>query len=83
MELCMTTHETAAVQKTNKLIITEWITTLAVFISCFAFLFYRIEKQSERSDKLYEIFCEESKRQDQRTDKLYEMFIELVKEKRS
>jgi hypothetical protein len=79
----MNAHETTAVQKTNRLIITEWITTIAVFISCFSFLFYRIAQQSERTDDLYKIFCEESKRQDARTDKLYEMFIDLVKEKKT
>lgn len=44
--------------KTYKLIITEWITTIAVFVTCFAYLSYKIEKQADRTDKLYEMFIE-------------------------
>lgn len=83
MEFCMGTNEMSGVQKTNRLIMVEWLTTLGTLIGCFAFLLHRVDNQSERTDKLYEIYCEESKRQDARTDKLYEMFIDLVKENKS
>lgn len=46
----------------------------------------RIDAQSARSDKLYEVLAEQSTRTDRlyeeqaaRTDRLYEMFIEIVK----
>ena len=49
----------------------------------------KLDQQSIRTDKLYEIFCEESKKQAERTekqsersDRLYEMFIDLLKEKK-
>lgn len=73
--------------KTNRLIISEWITILSVLVGCFLFLLYRIEKQNERTDDLYERtntlyeHCHEiAQKQNERTDRLYEMFIELLKE---
>ena len=45
----------------------------SIFLGCFIFLFYKIEKQSERTDHLFEI-------QSSRSDRLYEMFIDLIKE---
>lgn len=44
--------------KTQKLIIAEWATLLSVFLGCFMFLFYKIEKQAERTDHLYEMFID-------------------------
>lgn len=44
--------------KTHRLIIAEWVTLLSVFLGCFMFLFYRIEKQGERTDHLYEMFID-------------------------
>ncbi len=44
--------------KTYKLIITKWITTIAVIIGCFGYLAYKIEKQADRTDHLYEMFIE-------------------------
>lgn len=61
--------------KTHRLIIAKWATLLSVFLGCFMFLFYRIEKQGERTDNLAEI-------QAARSDHLYEMFIDLIKEGR-
>jgi hypothetical protein len=44
--------------KTHRLIIAEWITLATVFLGCFLFLLYKIEKQSERTDHLYEMFID-------------------------
>lgn len=44
--------------QTYKLIFTEWITTIAVIIGCFGYLAYKIEKQADRTDHLYEMFIE-------------------------
>lgn len=44
--------------KTYRLIFTEWITTIAVIIGCFGYLAYKIEKQADRTDHLYEMFIE-------------------------
>jgi len=39
----------------------EWISTLAVFIGCFAYLAHKIDRQSERTDKLYEMYVESNR----------------------
>lgn len=57
--------------KTHRLIIAEWATLLSVFIGCFLFLFYRMEKQSERSDALYTSFQDSMQKQTDRSDALY------------
>lgn len=44
--------------KTYRLIFMEWITTIAVIIGCFTYLTFKIEKQADRTDRLYEIFIE-------------------------
>ncbi len=44
--------------KTYKLIIVEWITMIAVFLTCFCYLANKIEKQCDRTDKLYEMFID-------------------------
>lgn len=44
--------------RTYKLILTEWITTIAVFVTCFGYLSYKIERQADRTDHLYEMFIE-------------------------
>lgn len=60
-------------EKTNKIIIAEWITIIGVLLSCFIFLLVRMEKQSERTDKLYEMFCDLQKSGDQK-------FYDLLRE---
>ena len=50
---------------------TEWLSTLAVFVACFLFLYNEMKTIDNRLE-----------RQSQRTDKLYEMFIDLIKEGR-
>ena len=51
--------------KIPKLIIVEWATILGVFIVCFMFLFSeikhletKIDQQSARTDRLYEMFID-------------------------
>ena len=68
--------------KTYRLIIVEWATLLSVFLGCFLFLFYKIEKQSEKNEHFAEVQSEKLETQAARTDRLYEMFIELIKEKK-
>jgi hypothetical protein len=68
--------------KTQKLIIAEWATLLSVFIVCFLFLFYRIEKLDDRCNQLHQDLTTVMQAQTERSDHLYEMFIELVKEGR-
>lgn len=53
-----TTQEVTEIRKNTRVIMLEWISTIAIFISCFAYLSYKIEKQSERTDRLYEMFIE-------------------------
>lgn len=79
-------NQKAGTLKTHRLIIIEWITTIAVFVSCFAYLSYKIEKQSDRTDKLYEMFFSLQK---QTHDMFFaqqketkDMFIDLLKEKK-
>ena len=62
--------------KTRRLIFTEWISTLTIFVGCFVFLFYRMDRMESNMKEL-------STQQTARTDKLYEMFIDLVKEGKS
>ena len=45
-------------QKTNRIIRFEWISTIAVFIICFVWLSYKIEKQADRTDKFYEMLID-------------------------
>ncbi len=61
-----------AMKKTARILIAEWISTITVFLVCFVFLFYKMEKQSDKMD-------DRMSQQSARTDKLYEMFIEVVK----
>jgi hypothetical protein len=44
--------------KTSKLILIEWISTIAIFIACFGYLAHKIDRQSDRTDRLYEMFIE-------------------------
>ena len=44
--------------KTYRLIFVEWITTIAVLLGCFGYLTYKIEKQADRTDRLYEMFID-------------------------
>lgn len=44
--------------KTYRLIIVEWITTIAVLLGCFGYLTFKIEKQADRTDRLYEMFID-------------------------
>ena len=60
---------------TRKVMFLEWISTLAVFVSCFLFLLFRVDKMETHIKEL-------STQQTNRTDKLYEMFIDLLKERK-
>lgn len=51
--------------KTPKIVIIEWMSILGVFIVCFLFLFSeikhletKIDQQSARTDRLYEMFID-------------------------
>jgi hypothetical protein len=44
--------------KTYRLILVKWITTIAVLLGCFGYLTYKIEKQADRTDRLYEMFID-------------------------
>lgn len=44
--------------KTYRLILVEWITTIAVLLGCFGYLTFKIEKQADRTDRLYEMFID-------------------------
>ena len=68
----MTTKE---LQSHGKVVLMEWISTIAIFISCFAYLSHKIDKQCERTDRI-------SEQQNLRSDRLYEMFIDLLKDKK-
>jgi hypothetical protein len=69
--------------KTHRLIITEWVTLLSVFVGCFLFLFSRIEKLSDRMDSAQHNFQESMSIHADRSDKIYEMFIDLLRENRN
>lgn len=71
---------------TTKLIITEWITILGVFIICFLFLFNRIERLDEKieaiaasSDAKFQAQDAKFQAQTERSDKLYEIIIDMLK----
>ncbi len=55
--------------RTQILIITEWVTILGTLIGFFFFINSQIQQESIRIDQ-----------QAARTDRLYEMFIDLIKE---
>ena len=59
------------ITKPNWIFFTEWVSTLSVFLVCFAFLYNQIGKVDEKLE-----------RQGARTDKLYEMFCDLQKQMR-
>lgn len=44
--------------KTYRLILLEWFTIIAVILGCFGYLTYKIEKQDDRTDRLYEMFLD-------------------------
>jgi len=44
--------------RTQILIITEWVTILGTLIACFIFLNGQIQQQSTRTDRLYEMFID-------------------------
>ncbi len=58
--------------KTYRLLITEWVTLIGVFIACFLFLLSEMKGIESRIDQRMSA-------QEQRTDRLYEMFIDLIK----
>jgi hypothetical protein len=43
---------------TYKLILTEWLTTIAVFVARSGYLAHKIERQADRTDRLYEMFID-------------------------
>ncbi len=44
--------------RTQFLIITEWITILGTLIGCFIFMNSQIQQQAARTDRLYEMFID-------------------------
>lgn len=60
----------------------EFVVLFVTLIGGFYLLDGKIEKQSARTDSLYESLQVCMVNQSQRSDKLYEMFIEIVKEKK-
>lgn len=61
------------IKKVDKVLLFEWLSMMTVFITCFLFLFYRIERVENNISELNKSQCA-------RTDHLYEMFIDLIKE---
>ena len=59
-------------RKTPKIVIIEWVSIVAIFLTCFLFLFHEMKHIEAKIDQ-----------QSNRTDRLYEMFIELIKEKKT
>lgn len=70
--MTVTTQNQREYQKIPKIILIEWVSILAIFISCFLFLFHEMKHIESKIDQ-----------QSNRTDRLYEMFIDLLKEKRT
>ena len=64
----------------SKFLFFEWISSIAVFITCFLFLFYRIEKMDDNMKDIVKVQTERNDKFNERTDKLYEMFIDLIRE---
>jgi hypothetical protein len=58
---------------THRLIVTEWISIIGVFVACFFFLHTEIKGMECRIDA-------RMLAQEQRTDRLYEMWCETQKE---
>ena len=54
----METERSFEAYKTYRLIFVEWITTIAILLGCFGYLTYKIEKQADRTDRLYETFID-------------------------
>ena len=46
------------IRKGVRIAMIEWIASIAVFITCFTYLANKIDRQSERTDKLYEMFID-------------------------
>lgn len=51
--------------KTSKIIFIEWVSIISIFLICFVFLFNemrrlesKIDQQTSRTDKLYEMFID-------------------------
>ena len=44
--------------KTYKIIIVEWITIISTFLTCFVYMINKMEKQCDRTDRLYEMFID-------------------------
>jgi hypothetical protein len=69
--------------KTGKLILVEWITTLAVFLGCFGYLAHKIDRQSDRTDRLYEMFLDAKTDLSDYRKEADQKFYDLLKEKKS
>ena len=67
----------------NKVIFVEWISSIGIFITCFLFLFYRIEKMNDAMSEIVKVQTERNDKFNDRTDKLYEMFIDLIRESKN
>jgi hypothetical protein len=81
-------------KKAIRLILVEWVTTLGVFLACFLFLLHRMEAletkqdarmqaESQRSDRLYEMFIDLRKDMDQRFRENDQKFYDLLKESKT
>jgi hypothetical protein len=73
--------------KTPKIVLIEWASILGVFIVCFLFLFSeikhletKIDQQSARTDRLYEMFIDLRNENDQKFSDMNQKFYELRKE---
>lgn len=67
-------NQASEIRKNTNLIIFEWISIIGVFIVCFSYLANKIDKQSERTDRLYEMFVSAQK-------ETKDMFIEMLKDR--
>lgn len=58
----------------------EFVVMMITLITGFYTLHSKIEHQGQRTDRLFEIFEEQSQAQTRRTDKIYDMFMARCKE---
>ena len=69
-------------QTKNWFVHVEWAVVLVTLLGGFYLLDGKIERQGQRTDRLYEMWCDAKQEQSARTDRLYEMFIDLLKERK-
>jgi hypothetical protein len=72
--------------KTNRLVIAEWVSMVTIFIGCFGYVHHDTQRmaseihertisQEQRTDRLYEMYCETQK-------EIKQLYVELVKERK-